>query len=64
MVRVVRDASGRIAVGPSSAGRGAWLCEGSSACFDLAERRDAFSRSLRTRVSPEALSALRATMKM
>ena len=61
-MRVVRQADGRIVLGPSSAGRGAWLCAGSSECFDLAERRDAFSRSFRTRVSPEAVSALRDAM--
>ncbi|MDP8976849.1 MAG: YlxR family protein [Actinomycetota bacterium] len=64
LVRVVSDGSGRIVIAPSSAGRGAWLCAGSAHCLDLAERRDAFSRSLRTPVSPEAVRALRNTMKL
>ena len=60
----MRGTGDSIVVGPSSAGRGAWLCAGSSECLDQAERRDAFSRSLRTSVSPEAVSALRDMMNM
>ncbi|MBA2752449.1 MAG: YlxR family protein [Actinobacteria bacterium] len=62
LVRVVRGEGGSIIVGPSSSGRGAWLCAGSSACLDLAQRHDAFSRAFRTRVSPEAAAALRDEM--
>ena len=40
------------------------MCAGSSACLDQAERRDAFSRSLRTPVTPETVAALMDTMNM
>ncbi|MDQ3680695.1 MAG: YlxR family protein [Actinomycetota bacterium] len=58
----MRSAAGEVVVGRSLPGRGAWLCAGSPACVDLAERRSAFSRALRAPVSPDAISTLRITM--
>lgn len=43
-------------------GRGAWLCAGSPSCIDQAERRNAFSRSLRGTVEASAIEPLRASL--
>ena len=59
LVRVIRRRDGTLEVGRTLPGRGAWLCEGSPACVDLAERRQAFSRALRAPVGPAAIAALR-----
>ena len=59
---MVRTAAGDVVVGRLLPGRGAWLCAGSSACVDLAARRNAFSRALRAPVGPDAISALRKAM--
>jgi predicted RNA-binding protein YlxR (DUF448 family) len=50
LVRVVRDRTGRLALGRDRPGRGAWLCRGSSACVDRAIRRRAFDRAFRVRL--------------
>jgi predicted RNA-binding protein YlxR (DUF448 family) len=60
-VRVVhRD--GRLEVGRTLPGRGAWLCAGSPACVDLAEKRKAFDRAFRAPVEPDAIRSLRAVL--
>jgi predicted RNA-binding protein YlxR (DUF448 family) len=51
---------GRLVVGRSQPGRGAWLCAASGgACLDLAVRRKALGRALRTDLAPDAVAALR-----
>jgi predicted RNA-binding protein YlxR (DUF448 family) len=60
--RVVVTPDGRLALGRTLPGRGAWLCAGSLACFDAAARSNAFSRALRTPVGSEAAASLRATL--
>jgi len=62
LVRVVRSADGALAVGRSLPGRGAWLCAGSDACLELAERRKAFTRAFRAPVGIAAMNALRAAL--
>ena len=59
LVRIVRTAGG-LSVGRSLPGRGAWLCAGSTACVDLAERRKAFSRAFRVPVEGAEVGVLRA----
>ncbi|MDQ2649232.1 MAG: YlxR family protein [Actinomycetota bacterium] len=51
---------GSLLIGSSLAGRGAWLCAGSLECLQLASRRNAFSRALRTTVAPNAAKDLEA----
>ncbi len=58
-MRIVASGSGRLAVGRALHGRGAWLCAGSEACFELALRRKALARTLRRPVSAEAVATLR-----
>ncbi|MDP8991798.1 MAG: YlxR family protein [Actinomycetota bacterium] len=62
LVRVARDGAGELVLGPAGRGRGAWLCRGSSACLDLAERRGAFSRALRAPVSAVSIAQLRSEL--
>jgi len=59
LIRFVLCEDGHLTVGRSLPGRGAWLCAGSRRCLELAQRRQSFSRALRTAVSPAALVALR-----
>jgi len=61
-VRVVRRPDGSLRVGRSLPGRGAWLCAGSMACFDLAARRRSFDRALRVPISSVAVDDLRARL--
>ena len=56
-MRVVAVA-GRLALGRTLPGRGAWLCRGSRPCFVLAVRKGALGRALHTSVTPEAAGAL------
>ena len=46
-MRVVRLDDGSLAVGRTLAGRGAWLCRGSTECLGQARRRKAFDRAFR-----------------
>ena len=55
-MRIVRSDDGSLAVGRTLPGRGAWLCDASPACLDLALRRKAF----RAPVSDGAPESLRA----
>ncbi|MDQ6854527.1 MAG: YlxR family protein [Actinomycetota bacterium] len=62
-MRIARAPDGTLAVG-SGPGRGAWLCgpPDTAACFELAVQRRALERALRTRLTDEALEALRGRM--
>jgi predicted RNA-binding protein YlxR (DUF448 family) len=62
MVRVVRLEDGRLAVGRTLPGRGAWLCRGTPGCVDLAVRRNAFSRALRCTVGGALVEQLRSEL--
>ncbi|HWI04948.1 MAG TPA: YlxR family protein [Acidimicrobiales bacterium] len=62
LVRVVAVPGGGLATGRALPGRGAWLCAGSPACIEAAERRKAFDRALRTTVEREAVDALKTTL--
>ena len=53
---------GGLATGRTLPGRGAWLCAGSPACIDAAERRKAFERALRTTVHREAVDDLKTSL--
>jgi hypothetical protein len=59
LVRVARRPDGSLGVGRLVAGRGAWLCAGSEACFDMAVKRRAFGRALRGEVPGRELAVLR-----
>lgn len=59
LVRVARVDGGQLAVGRSLPGRGAWLCRSSVVdCLDLAVRRKAMDRALRTELAPDAAARL------
>ena len=61
LVRISATDGGHLAVGRSLPGRGAWLCAASIvACLDLAVRRKALGRALRTELAPDATGRLRA----
>ncbi|HEV2758913.1 MAG TPA: YlxR family protein [Acidimicrobiales bacterium] len=62
LVRVVAEPGGGLAVGRTRPGRGAWVCAGSPACVDAAERRKAFDRALRTTVHGHAVDEVRTTV--
>ncbi|MBA3266985.1 MAG: YlxR family protein [Acidimicrobiia bacterium] len=59
LIRVVARPGGELALGRHLPGRGAWLCAGSAACIDAADRRRAFSRALRTDITGPEVAALR-----
>jgi len=61
LVRIARRPDGEVVVGPGP-GRGAWLCAGSETCFDLAVRRRALTRNLRTEIRDDEVGRLRATL--
>ncbi|MBX7160896.1 MAG: YlxR family protein [Acidimicrobiia bacterium] len=61
LIRIVRlTAAERAALDParSAAGRGAWLCP-SVDCFDVAAKRRAFDRALRTELGGAEIARLR-----
>lgn len=62
LVRVTAGPDGRLVVGRSAPGRGAWLCAGGRGCFQLAARRRAFGRALRRPVAGSAVADLAARM--
>ncbi|MBW3556610.1 MAG: YlxR family protein [Actinobacteria bacterium] len=62
LVRVVRTEDGSLRVGRSLPGRGAWLCAGAPACFELAVRRKAFERAFKAPVGAGATESLRANL--
>jgi predicted RNA-binding protein YlxR (DUF448 family) len=55
----VRLGDGSLALGRTLPGRGAWLCRGSVACVDQAQKRRAFDRAFRVGVSTRAVDGLR-----
>jgi len=59
MVRLARAADGAVRVGRNEPGRGAWLCAASPECFDLAVKRRAINRAVRSELSDMDLEALR-----
>jgi predicted RNA-binding protein YlxR (DUF448 family) len=59
LVRVIRREDGRLEVGRTLPGRGAWLCAGSPACIEAAQRRRAFDRALRGPVDAGSVERLR-----
>ena len=60
MVRIVRTGSGGVLVDPTgkAAGRGAYLCQ-QAACWELALRKQALARALKTTISAADEAALR-----
>jgi predicted RNA-binding protein YlxR (DUF448 family) len=64
LLRVVHAGDGGLVIGSALPGRGAWLCRDSPACVELADRRRAFSRALRLPITPEAVAALRAELRL
>lgn len=62
LVRVTAGEDGRLRVGRTAPGRGAWLCAGEPACFELAARRRAFGRALRRPVGEPEVAALAAQL--
>ena len=60
MVRIVRTPSGNVMVDRTgkAAGRGAYLCQ-QAACWELALRKQALARALKTTMSPADEAALR-----
>ena len=62
LVRIARSLEGQLVVSRTAPGRGAWLCQGRSDCFDLAQRRRAFDRALRVTVGAKAVLALRGAL--
>ena len=75
LVRLVRTPDGRLEIGTTLPGRGAWLCrsDGTTAdgdqaggavialeCLEAAARRQAFNRAFRAPVDGAAMEALRA----
>ena len=62
LVRVVARPGGRLETGRALPGRGAWLCAGSPACVDAAERRKAFDRALRTTIQAHAVDDLKTSL--
>ena len=59
LTRVVRGAGGGAAIDPtgSAAGRGAYV-HADAACVDLARKRKALERALRTQIQPELWTEL------
>ena len=53
---------GGLATGRTLPGRGAWVCAGSPACIDAAERRKGFDRALRTTVHTHAVDDLKTSL--
>jgi len=58
LVRVALGPGGQPVVGRLLPGRGAWLCAGSTACFEQAVRRGSFGRAFRRPIDPGALERL------
>ncbi|MGQ0434706.1 MAG: YlxR family protein [Microthrixaceae bacterium] len=58
LLRLVATREGTLAIGRTLPGRGAWLCAASRPCLELAVRRNALSRALRSPVSSDQALAL------
>jgi predicted RNA-binding protein YlxR (DUF448 family) len=61
LVRLRMGPAGELLLG-SPGGRGAWLCRGSPACLEEAERRRVIERALRAKVSDEAVKRAKEAM--
>jgi predicted RNA-binding protein YlxR (DUF448 family) len=59
-MRIAIDRQGRLELGRSAPGRGAWVC--TRACFDTAAKRGALARALRRELSSTETEALRARL--
>jgi hypothetical protein len=60
LVRLARRPDGTLGVGRHEPGRGAWLCAVTTRdCYELAVRRRAFGRALRTEVTGDQLALVR-----
>jgi predicted RNA-binding protein YlxR (DUF448 family) len=59
LIRIARTGDGRLAVGRTLAGRGAWLCQDTPDCLDLAARRGGFARAFRVSIGAERIEDLR-----
>ncbi|MFZ0665072.1 MAG: YlxR family protein [Acidimicrobiales bacterium] len=62
LLRMVSTASGGIEVGRNLPGRGAWICAGSRSCLDVALRKGALARALRSGISPVEGDQLRSML--
>jgi len=51
-----------VLTGRSLAGRGAWICAGSRSCFEMAVKRNAFTRAFRAPVDRMAVDRLRSEL--
>jgi len=60
---VACSGDGSLVVGRSHPGRGAWLCRDSPACLELAVKRKAFDRALRTQTGDFQVERLRAALR-
>ncbi len=63
LVRVGLGEGGALVVGRGWPGRGAWLCQGSPACFEQAAKRRAFERALRHPVDAHGVEQLRMALR-
>ncbi|CAN5571531.1 YlxR family protein [soil metagenome] len=63
LTRFVRAADRSLRIGRTLAGRGAWLCQGSTECFELAARQGGFARAFRAPVSATEVDALRVELR-
>jgi predicted RNA-binding protein YlxR (DUF448 family) len=59
---VVRRPDGSLAIDRHGPGRGAWLCDGSMPCLDVAVGRRRFDRAFRMEVEQGAAQRLRAEL--
>ena len=59
LTRVGREPDGSLGMGRTLLGRGAWLCAGSLPCFELAVRRKAFPKALRSAVDEHDIERFR-----
>lgn len=59
LTRITRSGDGSLAVGRTLNGRGAWLCQGSTECLDLAARQGGFGRAFRAAVRSSEVDVLR-----
>jgi predicted RNA-binding protein YlxR (DUF448 family) len=55
----VLAADGSVVRSRTAAGRGAWVCTTSTACFEQAVKRHGFERAWKRELGPETSAALR-----
>ena len=61
LFRVVAGPDGGLEIGRLLPGRGAWLCRDSPRCVEMATRRKAFNRALRTDIRIDAVAVLQSS---